>query len=660
MTEPGEPPKKFPIRASTSGFASVVKLSAARHPETDLVNSLADELAKTMSRRCRREEENRGLYDPGPLTVRWRARTDLGTGHRDGDTIADVYRNLSSGRLVVLGRAGSGKTMLTTRFVQDFVRDRATADPVPVIFGLASWDPRRLGLRDWLIERLLRDHTGLDVRTPGGTSLAAELVEDGRILPVLDGFDEIATGLHDRALRELSYSELPWLLTSRVAEYEEASRTLGRSVAVELSGVTAADLSAYLPRSDGWAPVLAEIEAHPDGRLAEVLRTPLMASLARTVHTGAESPSTLLDTTRFPDRAATEEHLLGGFVRAAYRDGRRWEPDDAWRWLGHLAGHLHGLGNQDLEWWELGNTMSRFRRIASVWAAVSLLTVLFDWMIYMPVYSVQVGLAQGVRAALIEGLFVAPAVGIVFGLAYGATVISGHAVKPSRVRLRLWGPRTGRSLRGSATVGLTGGFGLGIGYGVATTLLRTLHGDLFGAIPEETSSADVLAMTFVNSIVWGLIFAVAGGMVLGLAAALESPLDIGKAFDPGSLLTENRLTALRQAAALVPAVTFTIMLSGPVVIELLDGTLGTLHWNPLGLLAIGVTSGCVGALGYLVTFTAWGQWLILARFWWPMTGRMPWAMIAFLEDAYELGVLRQSGAKYQFRHERLRNHLAGH
>ncbi|WP_177320265.1 NACHT domain-containing protein [Lentzea waywayandensis] len=648
-----EPSKQFPIRATTSGFDSVLKLGAAQRRDTGLVNSQARKLAETMHRRCRREEENRGLYDPGPLTVRWRARTGLGSG-KEGDTIADVYRNLPGERLVVLGEPGSGKTMLAIRFVQEFVRHRVASDPVPVIFSLASWDPARLGLRDWLVERLLRDHTGMDAQVPGGASLAVELVEDGWILPVLDGFDEIASGLHDRALEKLSCSNLPCLLTSRLGEYENASRPLGRSAAIELTGVTAADLSAYLPGT--WAPVLAEMEARPDGRLAKVLRTPLMASLARKVHSGAESPSALLDATRFPDEAATEEHLLGAFVPAAYRDHRRWETDDARRWLGHLA----RLGTRDLAWWELGGAMSRLRRIASVVVAVSLLTALFDWMIYLPVYSAETGLARGVRTALFEGVFMGSMVGIVFGLVYAVITVRGHVVRPSRVRLRWRGPRTGRSLLGSVTIGLTGGFGAGAGYGVATTSLRTLFGELFGAIPDEVTTADLLVMTLANSIMWGLIFAVAGGLVLGLAAAFESPLDISRAFDPVGLLAENRVTALRQAAALVPAVALAFLLSSYVVVQLIEVVVGVLDWRPLALLAIGAISGCVAALGYLVTFTAWGQWLILARFWWPMTGRMPWAMVAFLEDAYELGVLRQSGANYQFRHERLRDHLARH
>jgi hypothetical protein len=34
----------------------------------------------------------------------------------------------------------------------------------------------------------------------------------------------------------------------------------------------------------------------------------------------------------------------------------------------------------------------------------------------------------------------------------------------------------------------------------------------------------------------------------------------------------------------------------------------------------------------------------------PLSGELPWRTRAFLRDAHERGVLRQSGAFYQFRH----------
>jgi hypothetical protein len=44
--------------------------------------------------------------------------------------------------------------------------------------------------------------------------------------------------------------------------------------------------------------------------------------------------------------------------------------------------------------------------------------------------------------------------------------------------------------------------------------------------------------------------------------------------------------------------------------------------------------------------------------WLPLRGQLPWAVIAFLDDACERGVLRRAGAVYQFRHAQLQEHLA--
>jgi hypothetical protein len=94
--------------------------------------------------------------------------------------------------------------------------------------------------------------------------------------------------------------------------------------------------------------------------------------------------------------------------------------------------------------------------------------------------------------------------------------------------------------------------------------------------------------------------------------------------------------------------------------------INTLATGTIFGLAAGVVSGLIavletplgGSVSYVLAFTAWGQWLVLSRFWWPVTGRMPWSVITFLDDAYDRGVLRQAGAVYQFRHDRLQDHLS--
>ncbi|MGH3853135.1 MAG: hypothetical protein ACRDR6_06485 [Pseudonocardiaceae bacterium] len=58
-----------------------------------------------------------------------------------------------------------------------------------------------------------------------------------------------------------------------------------------------------------------------------------------------------------------------------------------------------------------------------------------------------------------------------------------------------------------------------------------------------------------------------------------------------------------------------------------------------------------------VCLSAWGR-LLVAHIWLGVTGKLPWRLMTFLADAHRRGVLRQSGALYQFRHLRLQQRLA--
>ncbi|MGW7101685.1 helix-turn-helix domain-containing protein [Streptomyces sp. NPDC054838] len=680
----------------------------------------ADSLALDVYGRCIREEEQRRIHDPFPLPVRWRPApqelldhgesirgTPLGTVSGplslDGGPvdIADVYRRVRSGRLLVLGRAGSGKTVLVLRFVLDYLVKRSEDEPVPVVFGIGSWDPTLTTLRDWLISRLLRDHPNLDARAPGGSTLAAALVDAGWILPVLDGLDEMATGLLGTALRELNTSSLPLVLSSRTQEFGEAVavEVLRKAAGIELLDLTTRDLVHYLPRTarptapadrDGraptvWDPVLERLRTAPDegagANLGKVLSTPLMVLLARTVYsdTPARDPAVLLDTARFPTTESVEDHLLAGFVPTVYRRRpvtapggrppyrpRTWDPHRARHYLGHLAGHLDRPGQrerQDLAWWQLRDSLRLSSRVVAVVLACSLVTGIADWLVF-PAKNLAAGhsAAFALGAGLLDALLFGPAVGLAFGLVYGLLcAFRIRAFEPSRVRMRLpgrgrrSGAADGPAARRFATLfsaGLLGGFVMGVGCGLGfTTGALLTNGRL-------TVNAVVMEATLVNSLVYGLVFGLAGGLVLGLVATLEVPLDLGSAATPVDLLAVNRSIVVRQTLFLVPMLTLVIAFGGRLITELLQGVLGPLTWPMADGLALGAVGGLAGALSYALAFTAWGQWVLLARIWLPLTGRLPWAVVAFLDDAYRRGVLRQVGAVYQFRHARLQRHLA--
>jgi transcriptional regulator with XRE-family HTH domain/uncharacterized membrane protein len=685
--------------------------SASRNALTEA----ADQLAQVVAGRWRREEEQRRIHDPFPLPVRWRPAAAQLTDHWDnihrsppGVTaepldltgglaeIADIYRRLKSGRLVVLGRAGSGKTILTLRFVLDHLRTRTSTCPVPVIFGLGSWNPRTTALEDWLTDQLLRDYPGLAANAPGRSTLAAALVGAGHILPVLDGFDEIADGLHRPALEALNGSSLPLLLTSRPGEYATAVRTtdvLTGAAGVELTDLTPADLANYLPRTtrrvtpdDGrgtsgtvWDPVLAELRDHPDepagARLAAMLTTPLMVVLARTVYSDSpgQDPAVLLDATRFPTPEALEDHLLSSFVPTVYRrqpprrstDGnprqnRTWDPDRVQRWLGYLARRLDQHGTRDLAWWQLGTSLRPSSRILTVVLAAALVTAVVDSLFFLPFDIATAGLATGIQAGLLDGVLLGPVVGLAFGLVYGLMVVYGGAVfEPAHFQVRLLSRARstggGRLVRRYTTrfgAGLLGGFVVGLGYGPMITVARGLA----NGFPPEVST--VVDTALINAFVTGLVFGLAAGSMFGLAAVLEVPLDISSASSPIGLLSTNRTTVLRQSGVLAVLLTLAITFGGGLVVDVLRGVLGPLVWELPDSLIIGAIGGLSAGVSYAFAFTAWGQWVTLSRVWLPLTGRLPWAMVAFLDDAYQRGVLRQAGAVYQFRHARLQDHLS--
>ena len=84
-----------------------------------------------------------------------------------------------------------------------------------------------------------------------------------------------------------------------------------------------------------------------------------------------------------------------------------------------------------------------------------------------------------------------------------------------------------------------------------------------------------------------------------------------------------------------------------------------------GILALGYELGLMGVpVGWLMGGllvgnggSAWGRFTIV-RGWLALRGRLPWPLLSFLDDAHRLGVLRQAGAIYQFRHALLQDHLA--
>ncbi|WP_328608952.1 helix-turn-helix domain-containing protein [Amycolatopsis sp. NBC_00345] len=706
-----------PEKEDSSGevAASPAEPIVPRRPrQSDHLALAAEELAMGVGIRLRRAYEHQQMHDPFPLPVRWTHVSGVLSDHAgnihaqpDGEPAADVdlvggfgqiaeiYRRVPSGRLVVLGDGGSGKTMLATRLTLDLLREREQAQPVPVTVSVASWDPTRSRFRDWLSGLLIRDHPGLARTTSGGLTLSAALVETDMILPVLDGFDEIAKGLRGPALQALNRAALPVVLTSRPAEYEDAvtvTDVLTAAAVVRLGTLTPADLAHYLPRATRgnpgtapgavaetrWHPVVAELTADTPGpgarNVNSALSTPLMVSLARSIYsdTPGRDPADLLDTDRFPTAAAVEDHLLGSYVPALYGDrssaeanGRDqdWHLDQVLRWLNYLA--RHGITRQEsgIAWWGLGTALPIWSR-AIVVGLVSLFTITLVYVVIgAPLSMVIYGgaFADTLRLQFVNGFLNASVAGPVLGLAYGLV----HHFRvitpvPSRIRVRI-----GRGLppgaiplaqvRTRVVTAFIGGLVFGGAVGALGAV--TLHSTMVSTL---SAAAELGAM-------FGGMFSIAAAAAIGLVSWFESPADADSAASPVDSVKTNRDAVLTQM--LLGGLIFGLVVglgtyaTGDVFYTVIHDvaprlTDGISFTRPANALGAGILNWFFGALAYAVTLTAWGQWAILARLWLPLTGRLPWRLLVFLEDAYQRGVLRQSGPVWEFRHDRLQRHLA--
>jgi NACHT domain len=307
------------------------------------------------------------------------------------DAAADLFLTLPRARLVLLGEAGAGKTTLAVLLMLRLLARRGPQDPVPVLVGLDSWDPRREHLRTWLVRQLRALYPTLGSRR--GADVVAGLVDGHWIVPVLDGLDEMPGDLQVEALSAFAQSlgaAEPLILTSRIAEYEKAqelaqggwrpdrvlqARPLDpRIVGEYLAGSAPA-------RPERWRPLLDELRAAPDGPLARALSTPLMVWLLKRGYSAPDTePAELADRSALPDRAAVEYRLLDSLVPGVFGRlpaptspvRRQWRADRAQTYLRFLARHFTVRRSRDIRWWQVGSA----RRTVGAFCALCVVALL--------------------------------------------------------------------------------------------------------------------------------------------------------------------------------------------------------------------------------------------------------------------------------------------
>jgi hypothetical protein len=381
----------------------VVELGRRRRPPDPLlIDKLADLLAQAVRGQWRKAATERVLVTPAPIPVRW-SLSDLPVAGPVEAAVGDpdeppafspllgqarateaqlragggrselfaVYAGVASGRIIVVGAPGSGKSSAAILLLLDALDHRERVDakdrprvPVPVLFTVHGWDPTTRSVQDWLTDQLVATYPIFQYR--GGRDEAVTLVATGAVALFLDGLDEMDLAWRPVALQALNDAPFRVVLLTRSQEMVQAASGtwLAGAVAVHLDNVTGPDGADYLrrarsgPEPMGWTQLFTHLREDPDSALARGLSTPLALTLLRDTYRPGDDVSDLLDNTKQHTVVDLEQHLIARVLPDAYnpRPGRpipRYSLIQAKQILTFVAKQMNEHHTRDLAWWQI-------------------------------------------------------------------------------------------------------------------------------------------------------------------------------------------------------------------------------------------------------------------------------------------------------------------
>jgi hypothetical protein len=621
----------------------------------------------------------------------------------DGDLagIGSYYREVwAQGypRLLILGRPGSGKTVLAIELILQLLRgDSVLAPPwtagerIPARFSVATWTVGT-GLREWFIQRLMGDYA-----LPSG--IAEALVDRRLVLPVLDGLDEMdigSAGGHDKDVgsKELGYqprpraraflAELshyaegnqytPLILTCRDHVYKQL-----QADGVELSGhqeITIKDLDAdrirrylharYPNPADvlrrRWDKLLDRLD-EPDGAVAQrVLSTPWRLLLAISAVEDGQQPVQLLAAGVGEDPSAAADRinrsLVASYISSSTRvtvrrsrygmRTRRYDAMKVTRWMRYLACDMQWQAEQVDKLAKPPLGMSAIDLVPHLLWPIGGLRIVraLHGACNLIVMSVAIGLATvtiGLIGPLKDTFFGHASTGTICGVIgsiIGGILLLAFAYNDG---VKMW-PKAAFSVRERLfsrrrfVRGLP--YGLLIGLSVGVIFLASAQ-----FLTPRPSVIAVLPFALLLAVATGPVVSLILGFAYGLTGEEWRP--DAELAGPHDSLRHERLAGFVAGLAGGLAVGLVTAFGGAIPMASVRGT--TWVTAIRGGAMFGLAVGLVVWLGIGAVWIRYVIGVLCAS----ARRRLPLRVKSFMTWACDSGLLRVAGTAYQFRHREL-------
>ncbi len=578
---------------------------------------------------------------PDAVEYPWRMQIERPGGEPHtlpaGQSLTAVFHDYDD-RLLILGDPGSGKTISLLTLARDLL-DAAEADaerPIPVVFNLSSWATRRLPLIEWMRDELREKYLR-------PAKVAAAWLAAGRLLPLLDGLDEVpephraaCAAAIDEYVRDHGGPGLA--VCCRERDYRALPQALRLPTAVRLQPLTEAQIDDYLDRAGAALDGLRR-RLSADTELRQLARSPLMLNIMSVVY--ANRPADAGHAPGAPDGGDRESALLDRYVERMFeRKGQQkppYPPHRTLRWLSWLAMQLRRHAQTQFLLEDLQGDWTNRMLLMLVWGVFcagigALLGLVGGGLLHMGWW--------GRPMDAITGPLYGAGAGGIFGLFLG-TLFSSGPIEPAE-EFVLTRPRTSKRI----LVALLGGLAGFVAGNVL--LLAFLYFSGFGA-----EIARFFESHWKQIVSLYIAFVVTGILWLLFVESRTNP----KRLKPNqgihaSIRNTWRFSWVGIALGLI--LVYIHYLTQPYAI--LDLEWGVVHRLSLGDWLVSALGGFWLAFLLFGGIPVLGHYLLRLSLY--LQGRTPWRYVHFLDYASRLILLQKVGGGYVFIHRLLLKRLA--